>query len=157
MRNVELLFRHKSKRLARFYRLLFARLERLGECLVWTGELSGRGGYGVVATELNRKRYRYFVHRVTWEQATGKRVPRNRVLDHLCRNTRCAEPTHLEPTTRAENTRRQAAAIHGSDPGRRCKNGHVGEYRTDPKSRKRYCKGCARDNARRYYHERKAA
>lgn len=31
-------------------------------------------------------------------------------LDHLCRNTLCVNPDHLEPVTRSENLRRGAAA-----------------------------------------------
>lgn len=31
-------------------------------------------------------------------------------LDHLCRNTKCIRPSHLEPVSRPENTRRGNAA-----------------------------------------------
>lgn len=42
-------------------------------------------------------------------------------VDHLCRNTSCVRPTHLEQVTQAENIRR--AALH-RERATRCKNGH---------------------------------
>lgn len=37
-------------------------------------------------------------------------VPVGHVLDHLCRNTFCVNPAHLEPVTQLVNTRRTLAA-----------------------------------------------
>lgn len=82
------------------------------ECWLWLGTKTAYG-YGVV----------YFTrpgiggvvestttaHRVAYELLVGS-IPEGLVLDHLCRNTGCQNPAHLDPCTRAENTRRQRAA-----------------------------------------------
>jgi hypothetical protein len=44
-------------------------------------------------------------HRLMYEQEVGP-IPAGMVIDHLCRNHRCIRPSHLEPVTRGENTRR---------------------------------------------------
>jgi hypothetical protein len=48
-------------------------------------------------------------HRFYYEQHVGP-IPEGLQLDHLCRNTRCVNPAHLEPVTGAENMRRRVAA-----------------------------------------------
>jgi hypothetical protein len=61
-----------------------------------------RKGYGMVkftgGGSAGAHRFIYERHRGTI--ATGMQ------LDHLCRNTRCVNPDHLEPVTCAENLRR---------------------------------------------------
>ena len=46
------------------------------------------------------------VHRVAYKLTVGK-IPHGRYLDHLCRNRRCVNPSHLEPVTAQENQRRR--------------------------------------------------
>ena len=48
-------------------------------------------------------------HRVVYELLRGE-IGREMVLDHLCRNTSCVNPDHLEPVTNDENVRRGKAA-----------------------------------------------
>ncbi len=122
-----------------------------GGCLLWTGEKHDEG-YGRVTIERKPRRHRFMAHRVSYE-IEREPVPDDLTIDHTCRVRLCVNPEHLEIVTLEENTRREMAALHGSDPGVRCKRGHVGEYRKDPKSQTYYCRGCARENARRYYHE----
>jgi len=50
---------------------------------------------------------RYLAHRVSYEVFVGP-IPDGMIIDHLCRNRACILPTHLEPVTHAENTRRGA-------------------------------------------------
>lgn len=69
------------------------------ECWEWSGGLSDGYGYFRVG---NRKTY---IHRLAWETLRGP-IPEGLHIDHLCRNTRCANPAHLEPVTAAENSRR---------------------------------------------------
>jgi hypothetical protein len=58
-------------------------------------------GYGVI----KRRGKNYQAHRYLYEKHKGK-IPGELQLDHLCRNTSCVNPGHLEPVTNAENTRR---------------------------------------------------
>jgi len=44
-------------------------------------------------------------HRVAYRLTVGE-IPAGLVLDHLCRNRWCQNPTHLEPVTCKENIRR---------------------------------------------------
>lgn len=46
------------------------------------------------------------MHRVAWQAYRGE-IPDGLEVDHLCRNTRCINPYHLEPVPRAENLRRR--------------------------------------------------
>ncbi len=45
-------------------------------------------------------------HIASWVLANGP-VPADMTLDHLCVNTKCIRPSHLELVTRPENSRRQ--------------------------------------------------
>lgn len=49
-------------------------------------------------------------HRVMYEQARGP-IPEGHDLDHLCRETLCVNPDHVEPVTHRENCRRGAMTL----------------------------------------------
>lgn len=76
----------------------------VGLCWVWLG--SHDRGYGHFGVDGGYVR----AHRWAWEALVGP-IPPGLVLDHLCRNPSCVNPDHLEPVTRAENTRRGIAAL----------------------------------------------
>lgn len=80
---------------------VLARVE-VGVCWQWLGSVDRRG-YGQVAMGVGLSPKR--VHIVVWEQLVGP-VPAGLELDHLCRNTGCCNPDHLEPVTHLENVRR---------------------------------------------------
>ena len=85
-------------------------------------------------------------------------VPEGFVLDHLCRNTLCCNPDHLEPVTKAVNTLR---GMHPNIITHRagiCRNGHEQtDENTAPTSngKGRYCLICKRETDARYREERK--
>jgi hypothetical protein len=75
-------------------------------CWVYTGQLTlGDSGYGHIGVDRTRK----VVHRVVYEATVGP-IPDGLEIDHLCENTPCCNPDHLEVVTHAENVRRREAS-----------------------------------------------
>jgi hypothetical protein len=109
------------------------------QCWLWTGSTvvdhswTTPRQYGRIL--INGKQIR--VHRFVYS-VTRHPVPDGMVVDHLCRNTLCVNPSHLEMVTPGENTRRGVKS-----PKRRCPYGH--EYspeNTLVRSGKKVCRVC---------------
>lgn len=77
-------------------------------CRVWAGA-PGLNGYGRMSVG-NASDY---VHRLAYVTWVGP-IPEGLTIDHLCRVRLCLEPSHLEPVTRAENTRRELVVRYAS-------------------------------------------
>lgn len=90
-------------------------------------------------------------HSVTYTWFVGH-VPAGLQLDHLCCNTLCVNPAHLEAVTQQENVRRTAARMT------HCKNGHSRAIylRYTPKNRA-WCLLCSRESRRAFRQKREAA
>lgn len=74
-------------------------------CWNWTGQTSGvRMRYGYLR-DPKGSGCMAMAHRVIYEMARGP-IPDGLFLDHLCRNSLCVNPDHLEPVTNAQNLRR---------------------------------------------------
>jgi hypothetical protein len=86
-------------------------------CWLWTG--AENQGYGRVYKWRGRSQ---MAHRVAYEHAHGP-IPAGLHLDHLCRNTYCVNPDHLEPVTCAENIKRGNTGINNRSKDR-CPQGH---------------------------------
>lgn len=122
-------------------------------CWEWTGPVN-RGGYGKWS-----QRGQYFAaHRFSFEVHVGP-IPKGLTLDHLCRNTRCVNPEHLEPVSGRENT------LRGANPPARnfrktaCKRGHpfTPENTYTFGRNFRQCILCRRWHSKEYYRRHKEA
>jgi hypothetical protein len=111
-----------------------------GGCWMWTGATSKPTP---TAAEYGKYAGRGVSHRVAYELVVGP-IPLGLELDHLCRNTLCTNPEHLEPVTRAENMRRRMAALT------HCKRGHELTPDNCIGDTKR-CRRCARDRENERY------
>lgn len=88
-------------------------------CWEWTGARCPMG-YGKVAVQLaDGRRSSTNAHRLFYEYLVEHIKP-GLQLDHLCRNTSCVNPAHLEPVTNGENIWR---AIRDTRPT--CPQGHL--------------------------------
>lgn len=76
------------------------------DCWSWVGSRR-KAGYGTFLVPRDGRRVRGVVaHRWAYESLVGP-IPPGFHLDHLCRNTVCVNPAHLEAVSRAENQRRR--------------------------------------------------
>lgn len=89
-------------------------------CWIWTA--STRNGYGQVRTP-GRAGTVIGAHRAMYIEIRGA-IADGLDLDHLCRNTLCVNPDHLEPVTRRENITRGTAPAALNARKSRCKAGH---------------------------------
>lgn len=95
----------------------------VGACWLWTGAVN-RNGYGNFWYGSRT----VLAHRWAYEQTSEQPIPADLVCDHLCRRRNCVRPSHIQPVTSAENTRR---GISGEVNGGRqrakthCPHGHA--------------------------------
>jgi hypothetical protein len=87
---------------------------REGGCWDWCGFLT-KNGYGRIGSRL--------AHRVVYELLIGK-IPAGLELDHLCRNRRCVNPSHLEPVTHRVNLLRGKTLANKESFQEHCIYGH---------------------------------
>jgi hypothetical protein len=124
-------------------------------CWIWMGS-KNNGGYGKIGRPRSGNRG-VSVHRASYELLVGP-IPAGYQIDHLCKNTSCLNPAHLEAVTPRENVlrgntfaRHQAAQTH-------CVKGHPlsGDnlYRHPDGSRK--CRACRRSYESDRYMRRRA-
>lgn len=111
-------------------------------CLEWTAAISpdGYGRFGYKGENWNAYKWLY-------EQCYDL-VPKNRELDHLCRNRKCVAPLHLEVVTKRENVLRGVGPTAINARKTHCSNGHLlsddNVWVRDGTGR--CCKACIRKN-----------
>jgi hypothetical protein len=120
-------------------------------CWLWSGAANNKG-YGQFVWCKGRLK---LSHRAAYEHFVGP-IPDGLVVDHLCRNTYCCNPQHLEPVTQHENWRRGEATWghlvenHRNSAKTHCPKGH--EYDSESRG-KRICLTCLREKNKRLYAE----
>ncbi len=109
------------------------------KCWEWNGYIThhGYGVYGKMGYMAHRVVYEVFVERLRSEES----------LDHLCKNTSCVNPKHMEVTSLRENVLRSSNPYATNARKKQCVRGH--EFTTEntyvhPKRSTRHCKTCAK-------------
>lgn len=109
-------------------------------CWVWQGSVDSHG-YGRVKYSGKT----WYAHRVCYALARGS-ISSDLQIDHLCRNTLCVNPEHLEPVTLRENWRRGLSPNAVAHATNRCKRGHEltpdNVYRSATRPNSRLCRTC---------------
>ena len=72
---------------------------------------TGRARYPTLY-DSERKKQGIPAHRYVWRTLIDANIPREIWLDHLCRAHACCNPSHLEPVTPGDNTKRGNHARH---------------------------------------------
>lgn len=109
-------------------------------CIEWLGAINS-AGYGTFYA--GPQRY-VMAHRWSYEMSVGA-IPRNLHLDHLCKNTRCVNPDHLEPVTAQENLLRGETVPSRNSLKTHCPKGHEyseGNTYLAPRTNNRQCRTC---------------
>ena len=118
-------------------------------CWEWRGETS-HAGYSRMQVNYHNthaSRVAFYLTRGDWP---------SQQIDHICRNTRCVTPNHLEDVSPKVNIARSNNPASLNLRKTHCLRGH--EYAGDNLSLRkggkgRTCKACRREDARRYYRE----
>lgn len=79
------------------------------DCWVWVAQCS-RHGYPRLNVRRDGRLVKLYAHRLALEVFSGRKLRKGDTVDHLCRNTYCIAPLHLQVCTRATNNRRKRAA-----------------------------------------------
>ena len=152
--NVDLIGTMDREQLGKFW----SHVDKTGDCWTWNGRRMSSGyGLWTVRPRLS-KATNVGAHRVAYLLLVGP-IPDGLVLDHLCRNRSCVNPSHLEPVTIKENVRRgrseYAERTH-------CPKGHPYDaantylYPNPQWRQHRACRQCVREYQRAYYARKRA-
>ena len=90
-------------------------------CWEWTAAKTSEG-YGAIGKG-SREEGTVLAHRVMYEALVGP-IPNGLVIDHLCRNRGCVNPTHMEPVTTRENILRGEGLTAQQARRTHCPAGH---------------------------------
>lgn len=121
-------------------------VEKTENCWNWKGSVGNN--YGMYYVNGKSKR----AHRIAFELLASK-IPDGLTLDHLCKNTLCVNPKHLEPVTLSENSRRENVWKRENVIRTRCEKGHPWKPENIRKTWLGYneCNICKKDYNRKYH------
>ena len=92
-------------------------------CWEWIGGCNR--GYGMFRFTLpGGELVQIYAHRFAYETLTETIIPDGLTVDHLCKNTRCVNPSHMEIVTLSENCRRSNSPSAINRRKTHCKYGH---------------------------------
>lgn len=130
------------------------KVRQAGDCWEWTASKGG-SGYGHFFP--TRKKL-VVAHKWAYEQMVGP-VPEGLQLDHLCRNTSCVNPYHLDPVPAKVNGHRSDSWAGVNSRKTHCPEEHpyTGDNLLINEKGARVCLTCKRARWRAYYHRKKAS
>lgn len=116
------------------------------KCWLWKGKTSRThsGDYGRFAHDGGWT----YAHRFAYESLVGP-IPEGLILDHLCRNTLCVNPRHLEPVTHRVNLLRGVGASAMNAKKTHCPQGYPYDEQNTRITWRGYraCRACERETA----------
>ena len=118
-------------------------------CWLWTGCLARPQGYARININRKAEYAHIFIYELFWGS-----IPKDKEVDHLCRNRACVNPFHLEVVSSLENTLRGETSAGITARSGCCMRGHPWTdentyYR--PKGH-RMCRACHREREYRRKH-----
>ena len=122
----------------------------LGSCWTWVGNKGGSHTKYIRFTLGGRYGKTTSAHRFSYELANGP-IPDGLTVDHLCRNTSCVNPSHLEAVTGRVNVLRGNTITAANAAKTHCKRGHPfteENTRMEGNGRLRRCRTCRREAQR---------
>jgi len=124
----------------------WAKVQPTGFCWEWTGATNGHG-YG----RFTVGQATVYAHRFAYESLIGG-IGVDLTIDHLCRNSLCVNPDHMEPVPMSENLRRSFGVANRHRNVTHCPRGHAyaGENLYVSPDGRRACQACKRASRARY-------
>lgn len=118
------------------------------ECWHWPKSKTS-DGYG----QLHFNGKKHYAHRFFYESIVGK-IPKDKEIDHLCRERDCFNPKHLELVSSRENSLRGNGIPAINAQKDKCIRGHLfteeNTYRPPYRKNSRLCLECRKVNYRRW-------
>lgn len=115
------------------------------DCWDWQGRRD-KDGYAIFSVGGKNVRG----HRWAYEFLVGA-IPEGLMIDHLCRNTGCVNPDHMEPVDNRENQRRGTGVIARNILTTQCPKGHLyDDKNTSVRNGRRICRACERERNKRH-------
>ncbi|WP_083939107.1 HNH endonuclease signature motif containing protein [Deinococcus apachensis] len=122
------------------------KVKKTQTCWIWTGAHDSHKPTPYGVCRIRQKLYK--AHRIALVLA-GRNIPTDMVVDHVCRNTLCVNPDHLDVVTAGVNTLRGIGTGARNARKTHCKHGHpFTEKNTYFNGKQRICLECRRARGR---------